>query len=148
MSRNKFGQNASQAIGLAVEGQTQEMQIVGIHIENKLCPVGSRRRNEGFDVACPNHPGCTATMIPPDPFSEKRIGQHLGDYFKKQQIKVKYVITDGDGRSAEGFQTAERQADTTHLGQSQFRHLLGGHANGWFPSLWHIDAPGLPHSVP
>ncbi len=51
-----------------------------------------------------------------------------------QNIMVKYAVTDGDGRSAEGVQKAMndinpiwkvvRQADTTHLGQSQYRHTL------------------------
>ena len=47
---------------------------------------------------------------------------------------VKYATTDGDGRSAEGFNDAltiltplwrvERLADTIHLGQSQFKYAI------------------------
>lgn len=134
VSRNKFAQNASQAIGVVIEAQTQQRQIVGLFTENKLCWLGSRMRNQGLDVQCPGHPNCTASMSPAEPLSERQIGLHIGNELKESDIKLKYVITDGDGRSAEGFQLAmpsagsepqvERQADTTHLSQSQFRQVM------------------------
>lgn len=132
--RSKLGQNASQAIGVAVEGQTSQKQIVGLYLENKLCYQGAWLRNRGFtDVTCPGgHAGCTATTEGVRPFSEYTIGKNLGEQLAAENILVKYVTTDGDGRSAEGIQAAIseidplweviRQADTAHLGQSLFRH--------------------------
>ena len=49
------GQAASQAIGAAIEWQTDEHQIVGFHLENKLCKVGSMLRSQGQNVTCPGH---------------------------------------------------------------------------------------------
>jgi hypothetical protein len=132
-SRRKMGQNATQAIGLATENQSDKHQIVAMHMDNKLCRTGSWLRNRGFDVNCPDHADCTATQAPEEPFSERHIGVKLGESIG-QHIMVKHVTTDGDGRSAEGIEIAMqqlqplwrviRQADTTHLGQGQFGHTL------------------------
>ena len=144
VSRHKMGQNASQAIGVAIEHQTADKKIIGLHIENKLCWVGSWLRNNGFDIQCPGHPDCTATVNSEDPFSERVIGQKIGDDIADDGLLIRYVITDGDARSAEGVQkamertfpgcTVERQADTTHLGQSQVRHAIKAtFSDGMFP---------------
>ena len=61
-SSYKMGQNASQAIGIAIENQTDQKRIVSFHLDNKLCWVGSWLRNRGFTVQCPGHPDCTATL--------------------------------------------------------------------------------------
>lgn len=132
-SRNKPGQNASQAIALAVEHQTAGKKIVGAYMENKLCWTGSRLRNKGFKVSCPDgHEGdCTATLKETEPLSELRMGEKIGEMFAEVKVPIKYVTTDGDGRSAEGVQTAmekligvERKADPVHIGQSQIRQTM------------------------
>jgi hypothetical protein len=133
-SRRKMGQNASQAIGIAVEQQTDRKQIVSMYIENKLCWEGAMLRSRGFKVKCPGHEGCSSTITEHTPLSEKNIGMQLGLPFAADGINVKHVVTDGDARSAEGIQEAmrtshpcwitRREADTTHLGQSQFRHCV------------------------
>lgn len=133
--RNKAGQSASQAVGIAIENQTDQHRIVGVHLQNKLCWVGAYLRSRGFTAECPGgHIACTANTAQTDPLSEHTIGQRLGDLFAEDGIFIKYVTTDGDARTAEGValsmrKMAEdwvvlRQADTTHLGQSQFRHTL------------------------
>ena len=47
-SRRKAGQNASQAVGIAIEQQTAKKKIVAAYIESKLCWTGSWLRNRGF----------------------------------------------------------------------------------------------------
>ena len=56
------GQAASQAIQAAIEWQTDQHQIVGFHLENKLCKVGSMLRSQGHNVTCPGHERCSATL--------------------------------------------------------------------------------------
>ncbi|CAG2217564.1 unnamed protein product [Mytilus edulis] len=59
------------------------------------------------------------------------MGKEIGLQIDRQNVLVKYAVTDGDGRGAEGINDAlkvlhplwkvERQADPIHLGRSQFR---------------------------
>lgn len=135
--RHKMGQNASQAIGIAIEHQTDEQQIVALDVRNQLCSKGKRLKMSGGDVTCPGgHPGCSANTMENEPLSEYTIGEEIGNMFARQGVPVRHVTTDGDGRSAEGVAVAMknvypeseviRQADTTHLGQTQFRHVTRG----------------------
>lgn len=144
ISSHKMGQNASQAIGISLEHQTDKKQIVSFHMQNKLCWVGAYLRNHGFHVDCPGHADCTATMCEADPLSEKVIGEKIGADLAESGLLVQYVTTDGDARGCEGIRTAmervhptvqvERQADTTHLGQSQFRQTIKAEfSEGMFP---------------
>ncbi len=131
-SRKKAGQNASQAVGIAIEQQTAKKKIVAAHMESKLCWRGSWLRNRGFDADCPGgHEGCTASLSRTEPLSEYRIGEQLGQRFVEDGVKVQFVTTDGDARSAEGVAVAmsklfpehhvERKADPIHLSQSLVR---------------------------
>lgn len=132
-SRNKLGQNASQAIAVAIENQTDKKQIIGVYMENKLCYQGAWMRAKGYHVYCPGgHAGCSATSEETEPLSEYKMGRKLGEQLALEGIMVNYICTDGDGRSAAGVQAAMsdidpvwrtvRQADTTHLGVSLFKH--------------------------
>ena len=49
------GQSASQAVGTAIEWQTDKHEILGFHMENKLCKLGSSLRNQGQNVSCTGH---------------------------------------------------------------------------------------------
>ena len=53
--KNTYGvrQAASQAIGAPLEWQTDQHQIVGFHLENKLYKVGAMLRSQGQNVTCP-----------------------------------------------------------------------------------------------
>ena len=144
VSSHKMGQNASQAIGVVIEKQTDSQQIIGVYLENKLCWAGSWLRNNGFEVQCPGHPDCTATINEHDPLSEKNMGQKVGEDLAGDGLAIRYVVTDGDARSADGVRqamervfpgcTVERQADTTHLGLSLFRHVIRAQfSDGMFP---------------
>ncbi|CAC5378315.1 unnamed protein product [Mytilus coruscus] len=77
-SRHKMGQNASQAIGIACENETDNHDIIGFHLVNKLCWVGAWLRGKGYDVECPNHEYCTANTNRYDPLSEKDLGYEIG----------------------------------------------------------------------
>jgi hypothetical protein len=139
--RHKMGQNASQAIGICTEGQSDSKEIVGLHVENKLCWKGSWLRNKGVNVSCPGgHKGCTATVSESTTLSEYQIGKKIGQQLARDKINIKYVTTDGDARSAEGLQTGlntegipnevTRLADTTHLSQAQFRQAAKAKFSG------------------
>ncbi|CAC5406594.1 unnamed protein product [Mytilus coruscus] len=90
-------------------------------------------KGKGLDVTCPDgHAGtCTANVKPTTPLSEYLMGKEIGLQVDRQNVLIKYAVTDGDGRGAEGINDAlkvlhplwkvERQADPIHLGRSQFR---------------------------
>ena len=66
-----------------------------------------------------------------EPLSEYRIGKHIGDSLARDGVAIKYVTTDGDALASRGIQDAmpagmetQRQSDTTHLSQTQFRHIM------------------------
>jgi hypothetical protein len=131
VSRNKPGQSASQAFGLACENVTKNQYIIGTSVQNKLCWKGAYFKAQGVDIDCPGgHPDCTANLDTVEPLSEYDIGKNIGTQLVRKNIKVKYATTDGDGRSAAGMDSAmkvsdpawnvERLADPTHLGQAQF----------------------------
>ena len=48
----------------------------------------------------------------------------------KDNVRVKFVATDGDALGSRGIQAGmpaiaiERRSDTTHLGETQFRHIM------------------------
>jgi hypothetical protein len=143
-ARGKMGQNASQAIATCIENQTDQKQIIGISMGNKLCQKGASLRSKGIGVACPGHPGCSANQKSVVPFSEHELGKNLGTDLARQGVRVRYATTDGDARSAEGVKSAmmeaatncktERKADTTHQAQGLFRHVLKAKfSEGMFP---------------
>ncbi|KAK6184549.1 hypothetical protein SNE40_006999 [Patella caerulea] len=101
-------------------------------MQNKLCWTGAWLKGKGLSVDCPGgHEGCTANLLAEAPLSELDMGRNLGKAFALQDVLVKCVTTDGDGRSAEGIEESlktlhpmwkvERLADPTHLAASQFR---------------------------
>ena len=125
------GQNASQALGTAFSWQTGQREIIAFQLDNKLCKLGSSLRSKGLNVTCPGHVGCTANVPATEPLSEYRIGKRIGDSLARDGVAIKYVATDGDALASRGIQDAmpagmetERQSDTTHLSQTQFRHIM------------------------
>lgn len=132
-SRHKAGQNASQAVGLLIENQTAQKQVIGVVLENKLCWKGAWLRNQGCDVQCPGHQGCSATLPASEPLSERRMGEILGEELAQDHVPIKYLTTDGDARGAEGMLEGMRKhqpdselirkADPIHIGQAIIREL-------------------------
>ena len=106
------GQVASEAIGAAIEWQTDQHQIVGFHLENKLCKVGSMLHSQGHNVTCPGHERCSATLRAVDQISEYDIGKQIGHRFAQDNVAyVRYVATDGDASaSLEGYRMLCRQS--------------------------------------
>ena len=129
------GQNTSQAIGVVIEQQSGCQDIVALHIQNKLCILGASLRRKGFDVTCPGHDNCIATLTADENLSEFDIGKDIGKQFGTQNVAARYVVTDGDARSAEGvragmyvaempYEQVDLQTDTTHLEQALFRNVI------------------------
>ena len=85
------GQAASQAIGAAIEWQTDQHQIVGFHLENKLCKVGAMLRSQGQHITCPGHERCSATLPAVDPILEYAIGKQIGHSFAHDDVAIRYV---------------------------------------------------------
>ena len=125
-NRRKFGQAASQAIAAAIETDSKDKKIVSIHIQNKLCPTGSRLKAQGKNVQCPGDDHkCTANLPEFEPLSEFVMGEAIGRKLAATGTRVKYVTSDGDARAAKGVTAGqqtefadwdpERLADPTHL---------------------------------
>ena len=117
--------------GLHSAGKLYQREIIAFQLDNKLCKLGSSLRSKGLNVTCPGHIGCTANVLATEPLSEYRIGKHIGDSLAQDNVAVKYVATDGDALASRGIQDAmpagmetQRQSDTTHLSQTQFRHIM------------------------
>ena len=77
-----------------------------------------------------------------DPISEFEIGRQIGVSFTQQQVGIKFVATDSDVKASHGLQDAmptvvtERQADTTHLSQTQFPHIMrASFSSRMFPGM-------------
>ena len=81
-------------------------------------------------MSCPGHEACTATIPVDEPISEYRMGREMGLSLAKDNGRVKFVATGGDTLGSHGIQAGmpaiatERQSDTTHLGETQFRHII------------------------
>ena len=66
-------------------------------------------------------------------------GKQIDHSFAQDNVAIRYVATDGDDSASRGVQDAmptvptERQADTTHLGQTQFRHIMKA---SFFPRMF------------
>ncbi|CAC5388304.1 unnamed protein product [Mytilus coruscus] len=131
VSKKKPGQNATQAFALGIETMTDRKFIVAAVVQNKMCWKGAWLRGKGFPIECPGHEECTANLYRAAALSEYELGKEMGNQLGLQKFLVRYVTTDGDGRSARGIEDAikalepmwevERLADPVHLGQSQFR---------------------------
>ena len=98
------GQSASQAVGTTIEWQTDKHEIIGFHLENKLCKLGASLHNQVQNVSYPGHQGCTAIIRAVDPTSEFKIGRQIGVSFAQQQVGKKIVAT--------------------HLIHTQFRYIM------------------------
>lgn len=131
VSKKKPGQNATQAFALGIETMTDRKFIVAAVVQNKMCWRGAWLRGKGFPIECPGHEECTSNLYRAAALSEYELGKEMGNQLGLQKFLVRYVTTDGDGRSARGIEDAikalepmwevERLADPVHLGQSQFR---------------------------
>ena len=112
----------SQAITLAIEHNSDNMYIVGVYTQNKLC----RKCPPGAD-APGAHRGCTANVHAFDSLTEKKAGEEIGKKLAEEGVSVTFCTTDGDGRFVAGLQSVEehkgvvRLADTVHLGQTQIK---------------------------
>ena len=148
-TKYKPGQGASQMTGLLIEEHTDQKQIIGMFLANKLCWMGAYLRGLGYDVTCPDgHEGCTANVDIDLPFSEKELGSFLGKQASLNNLLIRYATTDGDGRAAEGldehFKSLNplnevlRLSDLTHLGTSQIKAV--GRAS--FSKVMFDDIPG------
>ncbi|CAG2226056.1 unnamed protein product [Mytilus edulis] len=109
-----------------------------------MCWKGAWLRGKGFPIECPGHEECTANLYRAAALSEYELGKKIGDQIGLQKCLVRYVTTDGDGRSAKGIEDAltavepmwkvERLADHVHLEQSQFRASLRAQ---YSPGMFH-----------
>jgi hypothetical protein len=143
VSSYKPGQAASQAYGVAIENHTSYNYIIGLAVQNKLCWTGAYMRNKGFDVNCPGHFDCTATMQYMQPHSERKMAYDIAEQLSKEDILVRTLTTDGDTKAHLGMTDfydklgnawkVARQADPYHLGSRQVRKAR---ASNWSPTMF------------
>ena len=79
-----------------------QQEIIGVHLENKLCKQGASLHNQGQNTSWPGHQGCTATIRA----VEFEIGCQIGISFAQHQVGIKCVETDGDVKASHGLQDA------------------------------------------
>jgi hypothetical protein len=127
-------QPATQSVYTVCENVTQNKEIIGLNVKNKLCKTGQIMRKRGQPVTCPNHPKCTAN-IPMD----KSIGDEFTwckETFEEMgkdtdPLKFKYLTTDLDSRAGEALKAVQQSDNvdsenlkcTRHLSQSQRRRV-------------------------
>lgn len=131
----------SQAITLAIENESGHNYVVSQFTQNKICPKGTALLMKGEEVQCPGHRGCTANISRFEPLSERAAGEAIGKKIGDLGITITHVTTDGDGKCHLGVQDVtptpvKRQADTTHLAQTQKRKAKNTEwSGGLFPGV-------------
>ena len=85
-SREKPGQNASQAIGIACETMTEKQYIIAAAIQNKLCWTGAWLRGKCMEVECPD---CSANTYHQAPLSEYELGKAIGWQISVEGVYVR-----------------------------------------------------------
>ena len=55
-------QPATQMRDTVAENVTSRKFVIMNNFESKLCRIGQRRKRQGLECECPNHPQCTATV--------------------------------------------------------------------------------------
>ena len=127
--RGRPGQAATQAVMFCTEDVTDKHKIIASVLQNKLCVRCTRHKTDGLHG---KHLGfCSANLDFNDTLSEKAMGATIGRTLAISGLFVQHATTDSDGTSAkgmlEGMQeikpdcSIQRQCDTVHLGESQFR---------------------------
>lgn len=134
VSHTKPGQNSSQAIGVFAETHTTSHWIIDYSVENKLCATGAHLRRHGFNVECPGHDDCTATISDVTPHSEYEMAREIAERLQSKGVRLKVITTDGDSAAQNAFEDVYRtlfpgfkvikQKDPTHIGRSQVRKGL------------------------
>ena len=129
VSHKKPGQNSSQAIGVFAETHTTSHWIIDYSVENKLCATGVHLRRRGFNVECPGHEDCTATISNVTPHSEYEMAKEIAQRLQSKGVKLKVITTDGDSAAQNAFEEVYsalfpgfhviRQKDPTHTGRNQ-----------------------------
>ena len=126
---------ATQTRDLAAENLTVDKKIIAYNQESKLCKIGELARAKGRDVQCPGHDGCMATL-PASAYigDEKLGGRKLARSLLsgEDSLTIGMVVTDADGRMAEGFSSEMEAAtnasiehclDTQHINRSVARGI-------------------------
>lgn len=96
--RNTPGQAATQCVFTTVENLSDQGKILDCVIQNKICIKGTKLRNEGKDITCPddNHK-CTATMSNLEPIAQE--GKYTLEslrHITEDKVKIGSVTSDGD----------------------------------------------------
>lgn len=126
---------ATQSRDVLAENLTVDKKIIMYNQENKLCKPGELARAKGLDVQCPGHQGCTATLPESANIGDEKLGgRKLARSLTRgnDQLAVGVLVTDADGRGAEGFGAEMKEAknvstehclDTIHLNRAVARGI-------------------------
>ena len=117
------------AISTMVENNTRDKKIVAVHIASKLCPLGTRLRNQGQHVQCPGHVGCTANLKESDSIgNEQEYTKTMGNELRQSGVFIANITADGDSRGHAGVSKTQPHKvghlkDLRHLGNSMRRAI-------------------------
>lgn len=103
-----------------VENVTPAKKIISVYTGNKLCQQGSRLRQKGQNVTCPNHPGrCTANLQQLDTIGDEERALHNVLDSIKPQLTIGSFTADGDSQAHKALgPDCQIFRDTRHFGQS------------------------------
>ena len=100
-------QAGTQSAFTVIENMTNLKRIIHLTLESKLCILGSKQRNLGKRVTCPNHKEgkCTADLNMWDSIgNEARPAEKSAKALKDEGINVVTVTNDGDAKMIAGFE--------------------------------------------
>ena len=93
--------------------------------------MGTYLRGRGYHVTCPGHQDCTATKNRAATFTEKEMGQAMGDQHTYMGMIISHITTEGDAKMAEVVRQSmkslnpmlevECYSDPYHLSKMQFK---------------------------
>ena len=111
------------------ENNTRNKKILGVHVGSKLCAIGSRLRNRGSKVLCPNHRGhCSANVLRDQAIGDEGTWNCKVASDISKEVKVANFTCDGDSKGFKGVQSSQKHnvghlKDLRHLGNSLRREL-------------------------
>ncbi|KAL4241145.1 lens induction in camera-type eye [Mactra antiquata] len=103
------------------ENNTKSKKVIGVNIASKVCIIGSRLRNKGKNVTCPNHHGkCTANISPDAVIGDEEKWSASVAQQIQSEVKIVGYTGDGDAKSHQGVSRVT-QSKVTHM--KDVRHL-------------------------
>ncbi|KAL4227726.1 lens induction in camera-type eye [Mactra antiquata] len=103
------------------ENNTKSKKVIGVNIASKVCIIGSRLRNKGKNVTCPNYHGkCTGNISPDAVIGDEEKWSAIVAQQIQSEVKIVGYTGDGDAKNHQG-DSRVTQSKVTHM--KDVRHL-------------------------